>query len=334
MTLPRDGDRRVIDFHVHVGPELLARRYDVGTLADEAEAAGFGAVLKHHSIATAPLAALARARGAVMAGGVVLNHGVGAFNPAAVDALAEANKANPGSRSEDAIRAVVWMPTVHAESHLRRNARRDFVPAWGVDPARCREFPPGGGLGIWAGGPDEPGPILPAVRAVLDRIAAHDLVLATGHLSRGEVLALVDAAVATGIRRIVVTHAFYQATSLTIDDQVRLAAHPAVCLEYCWSNIALDHIPLDRYVDAIRAVGPAHALLSSDLGQPSTETVAEGLGAFHRSLVARGIPEDHVAEMMIANPHRLLDVGGPEMAPHTPQRSEPPRQSRGGPRFP
>ena len=308
MTLPRDGDRQVLDFHVHVGPEVLARRYDVVALGDEAAAHGFGAVLKHHSIPTAPLAALARARGLVMAGGVVLNHGVGGFNPAAVDALAEANKARAGSASEDRIRAVVWMPTVHAESHLRVNARRDFVPAWGVDPARCREFPPGLGLSIWEGGPDEPGPITSAVRAVLDRIVTHDLVLATGHLSRGEVLALVEAAVAAGVRRIVVTHPFYQASQLSIDDQVGLAAHPAVCLEYCWSNVELDQIPLDRYVDAIRAVGPAHALLSSDLGQPSTETIAAGLAAFHQGLVARGVPEDHVAEMMIANPHRLLGL--------------------------
>lgn len=306
MALPRDGDRQVIDFHVHVGPELLARRYDVTTLGDEAAAHGFGAVLKHHSIATAPLAALARARGLVMAGGVVLNHGVGGFNPLAVDALMEANKARPPSVTEDPVRCVVWMPTVHAESHLRVNGRRDFVPAWGVDSARCREFAPGRGLSIWEGGPDEPGPITPAVRDVLDRIATHDLVLATGHLSRGEVLALVDAALAAGIRRIVVTHAFYHATRLSIDDQVALATHPGVCLEYCWSNVELDQIPLDRYVDAIRAVGPAHAVLSSDLGQPSTETVAAGLTAFHDSLVTRGVPEDHVAEMMIENPHRLL----------------------------
>src|SRR5688572_33354790 len=119
MALPRDGARQVIDFHVHVGPEVLARRYDVATLGDEAAAAGFGAVLKQHSIATAPLAALARKRGVLMAGGVVLNRGVGGFNPAAVDAVVEANKASAPSRDEDAIRSVVWMPTVHAESHLR-----------------------------------------------------------------------------------------------------------------------------------------------------------------------------------------------------------------------
>jgi len=308
MTLPRDGDRQVIDFHVHVGPEVLARRYDVVTLADEAARAGFGCVLKHHSIATAPLAALARNRGVVMAGGVVLNRWVGGFNPHAVDALAEANKAQVGARAEDHVRSVVWMPTAHAESHLRLNGRRDFVPAWGVDAARVREHPPGTGLSIWQGGPDEPGPLLPEVRSVLDRIAAHDLVLATGHLSRLEVLALVEAAVSAGVRRIVVTHAFYQANNLTIDDQVQLAAFPGVCLEYCWSNVHFDAIPLERYVDAIRAVGPEHALLSSDLGQPTTETVAAGLTAFYRALVARGIPEDHVAEAMIANPHRLLGV--------------------------
>lgn len=304
--LPRDGDRQVIDFHVHVGPEVLARRYDVLALAEEAAAAGFGAVLKHHSIATAPLAALARARGVLMAGGVVLNRGVGGFNPDAVDALAEANKSRVNARETDAVRSVVWMPTVHAESHLRHNRRRDFVPEWGIDPARCREHAPGTGLAIWPGGPDEPGDLLPAVQAVLARIAAHDLVLATGHLSRPEVLALVDHAVAAGVRRIVVTHAFYQATGLSIDDQVRLAAHPGVCLEYCWSNVHFDRIPLERYVDAIRAVGPAHALLSSDLGQPSMERVGEGLAAFHAALRARGIADDDLAQMMIANPHALL----------------------------
>lgn len=306
MALPSDGSRQVLDFHVHVGPEVLARRYDVATLGDEAAARGFGCVLKHHAIATAPLAALARKRGVLMAGGVVLNRGAGGFNPGAVDALAEANKSSVDRAGPDTIRSVVWMPTVHAESHLRHNGRRDYLPAWGADPAQCREHPAGTGLSIWAGGPDEPGPLLPELRAVLERIAAHDLVLATGHLSRPEVLALVDAAVAAGVRRIVVTHAFYQATRLALDDQVRLAAEPGVCLEYCWSNVALDAIPIDRYVDAVRAVGPAHALLSSDLGQTSTEPVAAGLEAFHDALVARGVPEDHVAEMMIANPHRLL----------------------------
>lgn len=58
-------------------------------------------------------------------------------------------------------------------------------------------------------------------------------------------------------------------------------------------------------------MGPSPALLSSNPGQPSTETVAAGLEAFHLGLVAHGVPEDHVAEMMIANPHRLL--GAPAM---------------------
>ena len=308
--LPHDGDQGVVDFHVHVGPEILTRRYDALALADEARRAGFGAVLKHHSIATAALAALGRARDVLMAGGVVLNHGVGGFNPHAVDALAEANKTRTVARDEDAIRSVVWMPTVHAESHLRWNHRRDYLADWGVDPARCREYGVGAGLSIWEGEPDEAGPLRPTVRAVLERIAAHDLVLATGHLSRGEVFALIDGARAAGVRRIVVTHPFFPATALSIDDQARLATVPGLCLEYCWSNVHFDRIPVDRYVDAIRAVGPDHALLSSDLGQPSVETVGEGLATFYAALRARGVPEDHLAEMMIANPHRLLESGG------------------------
>ena len=47
---------------------------------------------------------------------------------------------------------------------------------------------------------------LPELLEVLRVVAAHDLVLATGHLSRDEIFAVVDAAVAAGVETIVVTN--------------------------------------------------------------------------------------------------------------------------------
>ena len=46
----------------------------------------------------------------------------------------------------------------------------------------------------------------PSCSTVLEVVARHDLVLATGHLSRDEIFAVVDAAVDAGVETIVVTH--------------------------------------------------------------------------------------------------------------------------------
>jgi hypothetical protein len=47
-ALPHVGDMRVIDMHVHIGPEFLRRRYNAQSLAEEARREGFGVVMKNH----------------------------------------------------------------------------------------------------------------------------------------------------------------------------------------------------------------------------------------------------------------------------------------------
>lgn len=59
---------------------------------------------------------------------------------------------------------------------------------------------------------------------IVERMAAYDAVLATGHLSPPEALALVEAAVARGVRRMVITHASEPVPGMSIDDQKQAAA--------------------------------------------------------------------------------------------------------------
>ena len=47
-SLPRVGTKRVIDMHVHIGPEFLRRKYSAASLAAEARREGFGVVMKNH----------------------------------------------------------------------------------------------------------------------------------------------------------------------------------------------------------------------------------------------------------------------------------------------
>lgn len=109
----------LVDTHFHVGPELLDRRYDVSTLAEAARRCRMTLVLKNHTYPTTPLAALARSRLDVrFLGSVVLNRFVGGLNPDAMYGAASGNRAKLEGKSIDPT-FVVYMPTVHAESHLR-----------------------------------------------------------------------------------------------------------------------------------------------------------------------------------------------------------------------
>ena len=56
---------------------------------------------------------------------------------------------------------------------------------------------------------------------MLDAVARHGMVLATGHLNRDEIFAVVDAAVEKGIETIVVTHPEFPAQDIGVEDQAR-----------------------------------------------------------------------------------------------------------------
>ncbi len=56
---------------------------------------------------------------------------------------------------------------------------------------------------------------------------------------------------------------------------------------------------------AIRATGPAHSVLSTDMGQPANPPVEDGLGIIADRLLAAGFSEDEVYTMAVANSVRL-----------------------------
>ena len=148
----------------------------------------------------------------------------------------------------------VWLPTVDAANET----------AGRVDPA------PGAKLPAWAQmqqdlrkrGMDAPpvevvgedGKVVHALHQVLEVVADHGMQLATGHISRDEIFAVVDAAVEHGVRDIVVTHPDFPSQSLSLEDQVELVRRGAV-MERCFVTFHTDKAPWERMFDGIRATG-------------------------------------------------------------------------------
>src|SRR5581483_1890727 len=176
--------RGAYDLQVHVAPDVIERRIDDVDLAKEFLSHGLkGFVLKSHYFPTAERAkVVCRAVPGIEAyGALTLNHSVGGLNPVAVELAGRS-----GCK-------IVWMPTVDAENETagRLDGGSTKLPFWaqiqrelaaeGISPPPLTVI-------------DAEGRLTEPARRVLERIAKHDMILATGHLGRREIFALVRGA--------------------------------------------------------------------------------------------------------------------------------------------
>jgi hypothetical protein len=277
--------RGAYDLHVHVEPDLATRRIDDLSLARRfAELGLAGFVLKSHYAPTAERAAVVRAAvpGVRALGAIALNNGVGGLNAQAVEIAAR-----EGAR-------IVWLPTVDAETEAGER-KPGKAPAWRAVQDELE-----------AAGAGAPPVALDreALARVLDVVARRGVVLATGHLGRAEIHDVVDAALAAGVAEVVVTHPDYPTQAVPVDEQAALAARGAV-LERCFAPIHSGKVTWERTVEAIRATGPGHNVLSTDLGQPANPPVEDGLALMADALLDAGLSEDDVRTMAVANTRRL-----------------------------
>src|SRR5215472_4574328 len=156
------------DLHVHVAPDVIARRIDDIDLAHEFLARGLkGFILKSHYVPTAERAkVVTKAVPGISAfGAITLNHSVGGLNPVAVEIAGRS-----GCK-------LVWMPTVDAENetaglptggHKKLPFSAEIqheLSDMGISPPRMRVI-------------DDAGRLVHAVRTCMELIGRHDMIMA------------------------------------------------------------------------------------------------------------------------------------------------------------
>jgi hypothetical protein len=297
-TRARELVRGGADVHVHIAPDVVERRIDDVGLARRFEELGLaGFVLKSHYTSTAERAAVVRGvvPGIAALGAIVLNRAIGGMNPLAVEIAAR-----EGAR-------VVWMPTTdsHAErEHLAHQPPGANLPVWAKVEA---EFGERGIQSSPVATLDAGGEPLPETRLVLQVIAEHGLVLATGHLGREEVFPIVRAALAAGVRDVVVTHPDFPAQAFSVEEQVELADLGA-WIERCFTTPYTGKCSWEQWIEGTRAVGAERTLLSSDLGQVKNPPVEDGLALMADRLLEAGFDEDEVRTMAVTNTRRIAGL--------------------------
>jgi hypothetical protein len=296
--IPSERARELVrggfDPYVHVTPDFAPRRITDLELAErclELGLAGFG-VMSHYT-ATAERAEVVNAAvGARLAvGSIVLNHAVGGLNATAVEVAARR-----GAR-------FVWLPTVSALGEVAKveAARDGNVPVWVRFERELREA---GATPRPVAVLDASGEPLPELVEVLRVVAAHGLVLATGHLSHDEVFRVVEAAVAHGVETVVVTNPEFPSHRLTPDEQVELAQRGAL-FQRALTTPYTGKCTWEEIFAGTRAVGAARTVWGSDLGQVFNPPVEDGLAILADRFLEAGFSEEEIRVMAVENTRRL-----------------------------
>lgn len=296
-----------IDGHVHACPHLNGRSVDVFEAVEQAAAAGMRAIgLMDNFCSSVGYAALARRRlshlGVEVFGGVILEPQVGGLSVEVVRAAIGVGYPDGENRHAADGARFISLPTHHTRTVAQAEGRdAAYVAA-------CLAIP-------------ERGPLPDALAAILDLVAAHDIVLNTGHLSAAETVRLVELAQARGVTRLLCPANYF-----TPDDARALTALGA-CVEFSFffvthaTQVGLTHVDaekhrvdpvtLPRMIELIAAVPPEQVVLSGDCGVSVLPPPVEGLREFLWSLKLSGVPETTLRRAVGDNPARLFRLAAP-----------------------
>jgi len=288
-----------VDNHVHACPHLNARSVTVFEAARQAAAAGMRAIgLMDNFCNSGGYAALAMREladlGIEVFGGLIMEPQAGGIALEAVEAaLGYGYGLGSGAR-------FISLPTHHTRHIARIEGRsRTYVEACFAVLER--------------------GELQDPLPAILDRIAAHDVVFNTGHVSGPEAVRLVEHARRRGVTRILVPSTHYR------EDEVQALVAAGAFAEFSFffvshaTEVGLTHVDAERHTvprvglaevaGLIRAAGPERSIVNSDAGVFVLPPPVEALREFLLLLVSAGFTAAELRRMSGTNPAGLFKVG-------------------------
>lgn len=293
--------KKFVDLHVHIGPEVLPRRFTVKTLVEEERGKIKGLGLKSHFYPTMPLIKSfpegenqeeTQKQNPLLIGSLTLNNYIGGLNPDAIYASAKLS-----SRP-----IIVWFPTINAEQFLS-SSRYEIPPEWVGEGFTSRLSSTIKPVRVTT----QENKLTPQALNAVKSIKNNNCILATGHISWKEAVVLVNKSLEVGVKKIIVTHPIYQKIDMPIIIQKKLAENKEVFIEQSYSMYAIDKIPMDLIVKQIKAVNPKNCIITSDTGQQGNPSPSEALKRFVSLLQSQGVDQESIEEMGITNPSSLIN---------------------------
>jgi hypothetical protein len=171
------------------------------------------------------------------------------------------------------------------------------------------------------------GELLPETKAVISLIAKTrtrgsngELVMATGHNSPSDCLLLVHEASRMGVKHMVLTHPGADWTIAQLQEAVNLGAYVEITALSSFVPVErqggkVNPVTFKRAMEVIRAIGPDHIIVSTDMGRmhsgaklAGNPTSPQAFALAAKVLRAEGITERQISTMFKDNPARLLGL--------------------------
>ncbi|SDR03093.1 hypothetical protein SAMN04490186_2996 [Pseudomonas grimontii] len=289
--------RGAIDLHCHSGPSVMPRYCDHIEAMREASEAGLKAVLlKDHYYSCTPVTTLLNKHFSEldvhMLSGVPLNNSVRGLNVHAVE-----HGLKLGAK-------LVWMPTFSSANHIAHHHQDEkFTEKFPQTTQRMLQPIP---LTVL----DENGRLKEEVKAILDLIAAEDVVLSAGHLNIKEIWPLFEEARNRGVKRLLVNHPTY-VVDATLDD-MRQLAREGVYMEHSmcmWVPGSKFKFYDDQFLQQVIEAGTVGlTILGSDLGQQGNPSIAEGFRNVIGQLLDLNYSDEDIRKMTSGNASRLMNL--------------------------
>lgn len=278
----------VCDIHLHASPDSRERSVNEFGFMRDACRAGYRAVMfKSNDFSCHDRAYIIRQAlpGAECFGSICMNrtHGdkVNAF------AVRKAVETTGG------LCRCVWLPTLDAAYHYKCEGRKEK------------------GIPVV----DERGNVLPEVVEVMEICAEADIILATGHASPEESIALARKAREVGVGKFVVTHANSHFWTMT-EAQIRTCVDLGAYIEYCYLPCLWGEgtrMPqykrqgIDEFARFVR-IAPERSFISTDLGQAVMPHPVEGMAHCLRELREAGVGKRDEDLLVRRNPAWLIGL--------------------------
>lgn len=261
--------KHAYDLHIHCGPDIIPRSVTALEMAERAVKRGMkGFAIKSHYAPTCLQAATVRAcyPGCNAVGTITLNASVGGLNPLAVETAARM-----GAK-------IVWCPTFDSAS--QQDYYLKHLPQY-IDMQK-------------------------KMQEVLDVVQSHDLVLATGHITHKETFALARVASKRGFRKLLITHADWEFTHYTVEEQQELVKLGA-WIEHSYTSPEEGCVAWEKVAGEIRTIGAQRCIITTDLGKANGKYPDDGLWDYAQRLLEMGFTAGEISAMICQNPGFLVE---------------------------
>jgi predicted metal-dependent TIM-barrel fold hydrolase len=196
---------------------------------------------------------------------------------------------------------VAWMPTVDAKYAYEKSLAGHWIGHVNKRNAFASENPQYTLI-------DDAGQCIKEVSIILRMAREADAIVASGHISPQECLALLKENQSIGAK-VVITHPNLWFDDFTVERLLEMVKMGAF-VEFTSGGLSPNrgHGDLYEMVEAIRAVGCEHSILSTDGGNIASPSPPQDLRSFCYLLRGAGIPERDIEQMVRDNPTALLGL--------------------------